>query len=226
MTVTSNTIWIKRDQKLKMKKIEFYFDFLSPYSYVAWTWVRNQSYEFEFIPVSMPGIIAAYDTKGPAQIAPKRNYLFKDLLRFTKLHHIPFTTPAQLPFNSLYALRFSLQSSAGDKQKEIIDAIFRAGWEHGLDIGSDDVLKEVLKENGLYSDELLEKMESKNARLELKQNNEKALQREIFGVPSFVANGEMFWGNDSVKYLEMFLNGMDPLDQKKYQQFLEKFTPR
>ncbi|AUN99033.1 2-hydroxychromene-2-carboxylate isomerase [Bacteriovorax stolpii] len=209
-----------------MKKIEFYFDFLSPYSYVAWTWVRSQSYDFDFIPVSMPGIIAAYDTKGPAQIEPKRNYLFRDLLRFTKLNNVPFNTPAQLPFNSLYALRLSLLGSAGDKQKEIIDAIYRAGWEHGLDIGSDDVLKTVLKEHNLYSDELIEKMESKNARIELKQNNEKALQREIFGVPSFVVDGELFWGNDSVKYLEMYLNGMDPLDKEKYEQFLKKFTPR
>lgn len=209
-----------------MKRIEFYFDFLSPYSYVAWTWVRSQLYEFDYIPVSMPGIIAAYDTKGPAQIEPKRNYLFKDLLRFTKMHNVPFTTPMHLPFNSLYALRLSLKNSAGEKQKDIIDAIYRAGWEHGLDIGSDDVLKTILKEKNLYTDELIEKMESKNARIELKQNNEQALQREIFGVPSFVVDGEMFWGNDSVKYLEMYLNGMDPLDKEKYQQFLTKFTPR
>ena len=209
-----------------MKKIEFYFDFLSPYSYLAWTWVREQSYEFSYIPVSVASIIAAYDTKGPAQIAPKRNYLFKDLLRFSKLNNIPFTTPKHLPFNSLYALRLALISSAGENQKAVIDTIFRAGWEHGLDIGSDDVLKEILKKENLYSDELIEKMESKAARIELKANIERALQNELFGVPSFIADGEMFWGNDSTKYLEMHLNGMDPLDRVKYQQFVEQFTPR
>lgn len=209
-----------------MKKIEFYFDFLSPYSYLAWTWVRSQPYEFEYYPVSMATIIASYDTKGPAQIEPKRNYLFKDLLRATKMHNIPFTTPKHLPFNSLYALRLALVGTAGDKQKEIIDAIYRAGWEHGLDIGSDDVLKEILKEKNLYSDELIEKMESKNARIELKSNVERALQRELFGVPSFVVDGEMFWGYDSTKYLEMYLNGTDPLDREMYQQFIAKFTPR
>jgi 2-hydroxychromene-2-carboxylate isomerase len=208
------------------KKIEFYFDFLSPYSYVAWTWVRSKPYDFDFIPVSMPAIIAAHDTKGPAQIVPKRNYLFKDLLRFTKLNNIPFTTPKQLPFNSLYALRLALRGSAGILQKEIIDAIFRAGWEHGLDIGSDDVLKEILREKNIYSDELIEKMEHKNARIELKNNNERALQRDLFGVPSFVVDGELFWGNDSTKYLEMYLNGMDPLDKEKYEQFILKFTSR
>jgi 2-hydroxychromene-2-carboxylate isomerase len=117
-----------------MKKIEFYFDFLSPYSYLAWTWVREQSYEFSYIPVSVASIIAAYDTKGPAQITPKRNYLFKDLLRFSKLNNIPFTTPKHLPFNSLYALRLALISSAGVNQKAIIDAIFRAVWSRRHDI--------------------------------------------------------------------------------------------
>ena len=208
------------------KRIEFYFDFLSPYSYLAWTWVREHSYDFDFIPVSVASIIASYDTKGPAQIEPKRNYLFKDLLRFSSLNNIPFTTPKHLPFNSLYALRLALKSTSHEAQKEIIDVIFRAGWEHGLDIGSDDVLKNVLREKNLYSDELIERMESKNARADLKANIEKALSKGIFGVPSFITEDEMFWGNDSTKYLEMYLNGMDPLDKKKYQQFIEKFTPR
>ena len=69
-------------------------------------------------------------------------------------------------------------------------------------------------------------MESKAARIELKANIERALQNELFGVPSFIADGEMFWGNDSTKYLEMYLNGLDPLDIDKYQHFLQKFTPR
>jgi 2-hydroxychromene-2-carboxylate isomerase len=72
-----------------MKKIEFYFDFLSPYSYLAWTWVRKQPYDFEFYPVSVASIVAHFDTKGPAQITPKRNYLFKDLLRYSKLNGVP-----------------------------------------------------------------------------------------------------------------------------------------
>jgi 2-hydroxychromene-2-carboxylate isomerase len=209
-----------------MKRIEFFFDFLSPYSYLAWTWVRKQKYEFTYTAVTLATIIKAHETKGPAEIEPKRNYLFKDILRFTKLNNIPFTTPKDLPFNSLYALRLALQSSAGEQQKEIIDAIFRAGWEHGLDIGNDDVLKSVLKEKNLYSDDLIEKMESKTARVELKANNEKALKAGLFGVPSFIVDDELFWGNDSTRYLEMYLNELDPLDREKYQQFIEKFTPR
>jgi 2-hydroxychromene-2-carboxylate isomerase len=206
------------------KKIQFYFDFLSPYSYVAWTWVRQQLdlHDFELIPVSIPSIVAHYETKGPAQIAPKRNYLFKDLLRFTGENNIPFTTPASLPFNALYALRLALKTVARNQQVQVIDAIYRAGWEHGLDIGSDDVLKGVLAEKNLPVDELFARMEEKSTRIELKKNIENALGKELFGVPSFLVDEELFWGNDSIKYLQMYLKGNDPLDHGKYKEFLAK----
>ena len=204
------------------KKIEFYFDFLSPYSYLAWTWVRTAPADFEYHPVSIPSIVSSYETKGPAQIKPKRNFLFKDLLRFTKLNQIPFTTPKNLPFNSLYALRLSLKSVAGELQKEVIDSIFRAGWEYGLDIGNDDVLKEVLRSKNLPVEQLFLKMEEKESRMQLKSNIENALKKEVFGVPTFFVDEEMFWGNDSIKYLEMYLAGNDPLDHEKYKNFINK----
>ena len=203
------------------KKIDFYFDFLSPYSYLAWTWLRQQPLEITYIPVSIASIVSHYETKGPAQIKPKRNYLFKDLLRFTKLNHIPFTTPAHLPFNSLYALRLCLKSVAFEQQKPVIDAIFRAGWEHGLDIGNDDSLKQFLSAF-TPTEELFARMEAKESRIDLKKNIEAALERGVFGVPTFFVDEEMFWGNDSIKYLEMHLEGCDPLDFDKYQNFLTK----
>lgn len=206
------------------KKIDFYFDFLSPYSYVAWTWVRSkkEDYDWNYCPVSVPSVVDHYKTLGPAQIKPKRNYLFKDLLRYTALHNIPFTTPQNLPFNSLYALRLSLKSVAGVHQYEIIDALFNAGWGKGLDIGNDDVIKEILATQQLPVEDLFLKMEDRASRLELKKGIEDGLQRELFGVPTFFVDEEMFWGNDSIKYLEMYLAGLDPLDHEKYQLFLSK----
>lgn len=206
-----------------MKKIDFYFDFLSPYSYLAWTWVRSAPYEFNFYPISMASVITSYETKGPAQIKPKREYLFREILRRTKLLNIPFTTPKTLPFNSLYALRLSLNSVALENQKAIIDAIYMAGWTKGMDIGNDDVLKEILKEAGLFSNELISRMEEKSARIELKANNAKALEMGVFGVPTFVFDNELFWGHDSISHLELALNNEDPMDKDRYQEFLKLF---
>ena len=210
-----------------MPKIDFTFDFLSPYSYLAWTWVReNQQYDFNYIPVPMASLITHYETKGPAQIEPKRNYLFKDLLRKTAERNIPFTTPKELPFNSLYALRLSLKGVAGNRQKDVIDAIYTAGWARGLDIGNDDVLKNILQETDLPVAELFEKMEAKDARRELKQNLENAINQKLFGVPSFIVSGELFWGHDSIPYLEKFLKGEDLLDKNKYTAYENLFTTR
>ncbi len=203
------------------KKIDFYFDFLSPYSYLAWTWLRQQPLEITYIPVSIASIVTHYETKGPAQIKPKRNYLFKDLLRFTKLNQIPFTTPAQLPFNSLYALRLSLNSVALEQQKLVIDTLFRAGWEYGLDIGNDDILKQVLSVFAPTED-LFARMEARESRIDLKKNIELALERGVFGVPTFFVDEEMFWGNDSIKYLQMYLEGNDPLEKEDYENFISK----
>ena len=87
-----------------MKIIEYYFDFLSPYSYLSWQWVRKirrnflrKQIEFSFKPVILSSIIGHFETKGPAQIETKRNYLFKDCLRFSKLKKIPFRTPSNCP---------------------------------------------------------------------------------------------------------------------------------
>ena len=113
-------------------------------------------------------------------------------------------------------------SVAGVNQKAVIDAIFRAGWEEGQDIGSDDVLKEILESKNLPVEELFAKMEQKSSRIELKNNIELALNKEVFGVPTFLVDEEMFWGNDSIKYLEMYLEGNDPLDHEKYNNFISK----
>jgi 2-hydroxychromene-2-carboxylate isomerase len=205
------------------KNVEFFFDFLSPYSYVAWTRIKNDiSFDVEFFPVALAGLISHYETKGPGQIAPKRNYLMKDLLRFTKLHNIPFVTPPNLPFNSLYVLRLALKSVSGIHQKQVVDSFFKAIWQDGVDVGnSDNVLNILLREN-LPASEWMDKISSKEVRLELKQNTELAIKKDVFGVPTFIYNKELFWGNDSIEYLKMHIEDKDPLEQKKYQEFLIK----
>ena len=205
-----------------MNKVEFFFDFLSPYSYLAWTRLRNDStLDLLYYPVSIAGIVAHYETKGPGQIETKRNYLMKDLLRYTSLHQIPFVTPPTLPFNSLYALRLALPSVAGPQQKTIVDLFFRAAWEKGLDIGNADIVLELLLKENFKAEELMDKISSKEIRLLLKKNIELALTKGVFGVPAFF-HQEMFWGNDSIDYLKMHLEKKDPLPQNKYQDFLVK----
>ena len=204
-----------------MQEINFYFDFLSPYSYLAWTWVREnyRKYQFILIPCPLGSLIRHYETKGPAEIPPKRNYLFKNCLRYAALKGIKFNPPKNLPFNSLYALRISLWENCGREQFKVIEGLFRLGWEKGEDLGNEEIIVAELNRLGIDGVPLLEKVGTKEIREGLKKNVSRALANGVFGVPTFIIKEELFWGNDSIEHLELFLDGRDPLQRDKIEQF-------
>ncbi|MBH48605.1 MAG: hypothetical protein CME71_10595 [Halobacteriovorax sp.] len=196
-------------------KIKFYFDFLSPYSYLAWTWVRESDLNIEAVPVVLAQVIHHYETKGPAEIEPKRNYLWKHCLRSAKSRNIPFVMPAKLPFNSSLALRMAIAAKGDFK---VIDALFRTAWEKGLDLGDPEIILNLPECSSL--DEVAS---SKECRRELKQNVAQAIENKVFGTPTFLVGEELFWGDDSKRDLFNFLRGEDLLDQKQFKHFTESF---
>jgi 2-hydroxychromene-2-carboxylate isomerase len=204
-----------------VQEINFYFDFLSPYSYLAWNWVREnfQKYHFNLIPCPLGSLIRHYETKGPAEIPPKRNYLFKNCLRYASLNGIKFNPPKNLPFNSLYALRMSLKENCGSSQFTVVNGLFTLGWEKGEDLGNEIIIVEELNRLGVDGPKLLERVGTREIREALKNNVSMALSKGVFGVPTFIIGEELFWGNDSIGHLELFLNGGDPLPRDKFEDF-------
>lgn len=196
--------------------VEFYFDFLSPYSYLAWTWLRESGIDFIATPVVLAQVIHHYETKGPAEIAPKRDYLWKHCLRTANYRKIPFVMPAKLPFNSSYALRVAI-ASGGDKK--VIDALFRTAWEKGLDLGEPEVVQALPECQGL--DEVASSKESRRA---LKDNVAKAISRGVFGTPTFIVGEELFWGDDCQRDLMAYLKDEDVLDREAFNDFTERFA--
>lgn len=209
-----------------MKTLNFYFDFLSPFSYFAWLRLQSQSdLSIHFKPVALGPLLNHWSIKGPGEVQPKREFLLKQCLRYAAKNKIDFTTPKTHPFNSLYALRLALQSTAGDLQPEVIKTLWLAGWKTRIDMGEPEELKLALSEAGLPAEELFEKSFSKEARAELKANIQEAISFGVFGVPSMVIENEVFWGNDAVEDMLNFMNGADPLDREKLQNLLDS-TPR
>ena len=217
-------------------RIDFYFDYLSPYSYLAWE-ILEKRYsffqckgDFHFYPVVLSKVIHHYETKGPGEILPKRNYLLKDCLRLATKEEILLKGPPKLPFNSLMALRLSLTSlhSNNLRQRLLISQLFKYTWGSGGDISSPEELTQVLERwhsTPHESTQLLAAEGSKEARVELRENISRALSFGVFGVPTFVVNEkELFWGLDSLENLERYINNNDLLDEKNYQVFLQKFN--
>lgn len=209
--------------------LRFYFDILSPYSYLAWCWLRenremlDQYGHVSLVPVTLAPLIKANDTKGPAEIESKRDYLMKDCLRKSRIHNIPFVPPPTLPFNSLYAQRISLKECCGEHQWEVVDLFFRGAWEKSEDLGKAEVVEKILEQAGYPAEKWLDLVGDRTIRAALKNNTKEAIDGGIFGLPSFLvdngANKELFWGQDSIPFLKLFLQNKDPLDQEALKKF-------
>ncbi len=213
-----------------MKKIDFYFDFLSPFSFFAWKNLQTRQEldgtEINYYPVILGTILNHHGAKGPGEIEVKRQYLYKNCLRYAKRHNISFLCPKTHPFNPLYALRLATKECSGDLQKKVIDIIWKAGWEQGIDLGSETELALALEQAGLPAAQLMEKTYDKAVKNAVKLNTQKLIDVGGFGVPSMVVNNsELFWGNDSLNDVINYLNGKDDLDRKLFEEILAK-TPR
>ncbi len=209
-----------------MKEFNFYFDFLSPFSFFAFKRLQAlKGFTIHYKPVALGPLLNQWGIKGPGEVDSKRAFLLKQCLRYAAKNNLRFTTPKTHPFNSLYALRLSLKCVADDHQETVMQILWKAGWEDRIDMGEPDELHRVLSEAGLPALELYEKSFSKEARAELKSNLQEAIGFGAFGVPTFVAGDELFWGNDAIDSLMDYLNGEDLLDRKKLEDLLSS-TPR
>lgn len=212
-----------------MKELNFYFDFLSPFSYFAWMKLQTLAPELglkvNYKPVALGPLLNHWQIKGPGEVTPKREFLLKQCLRYAAKNDFPFTTPKTHPFNSLYALRLCLQGVAGEHQARVVETFWKAGWQKRIDMAEPDELLAELRINDLPADELYEKSFSKEAKVELKQNIQEAITKGAFGVPSFVIDDELFWGNDSLDDVKDYVLGQDKLDREKLEDLLAS-TPR
>lgn len=186
-------------------KIRFLFDFISPYAYLAWTQIhalaeRNGA-EVEPVPVLFAALLNTLGHKGPAEIPPKRAYVFKDAYRKAHGLSVPIAPPASHPFNPLAALR----AATAIPDRRLIDALYRATWVEGRRIDLPEVVADVAREAGFFP------VITDAVKAQLKANTERALAEGAFGVPTMLVQGELFWGVDALPHLELFLQGKDPL---------------
>jgi 2-hydroxychromene-2-carboxylate isomerase len=198
------------------KQIDFYFDFISPYAYVAWTAVRRVAAEHDCTihsyPVLFAALLDAHRTKGPAEIPAKRVYVFKDAFR--KAHQAglpPLTPPPSHPFNPLHALRAVASAVEPEERTRLITALYAATWAGGGGVDSLERVRDVANAAGLAGEEIAARAASQPAKDAVRANTERALSLGAFGVPTMVYGGELFWGVDSLGHLSDMIAGKDPL---------------
>ena len=213
---------------MEIERVEFFFDFISPYSYLAWPRVRALCARRHVALVLRPVLFAALlehgGQRGPAEIPAKRAWLVSDCLRLAALEGVPLTFPKHHPFNPLSALRLALRDVAGERQEAVADTLWEAGWRKGADLGSPEELVAVLDARGLDGRALLAWSSEPAAKETLRRETADAIARGVFGVPTMIAGDALFWGNDRVEHLALALDGRDPLDRARMAELLAR-TP-
>jgi len=203
-------------------KVDFYFDYLSPYAYLASrelpSLCTRRGVELRLRPVLFAGLLNHWGQRGPAEIPPKAVHTIKECMRYALLREIPCRPPRHHPFNPLTALRASLAEVAGDQQLRIMRAIYDMGWGAGGDLGDAAEIAAALDAAGLEGPAIVARANSTQAKAALHRETADAIARGVFGIPTMLAGDELFWGLDQLAYLELYLEGKDPLAQVKFDE--------
>jgi len=193
--------------------LRFHFDYISPYSYLAWHRLPGFTAEHDLRIDVKPTLLAALlnhlGHKGPGEIPPKRIYMFKDCLRAAAQLDVPFAPPFSHPFNPLPALRATLLDMDEPTRQRLVSKLFAATWAESLDVGSAEVVAEVCADAGVP--DALQRVQDPAIKQRLREASTEAIGLGVFGVPTMIVGDELFWGTDSFVHLERYLTGDDPV---------------
>ena len=183
------------------KKIEFYFDFISPYSYLAHKKIVNSNNRDKFIykAILLGGLHNLGKITAPAFNEKKMKNMKNDCVLIAKKNKIDFMWNDKFPINTLNLMRgylFVIES----KKDKFFDVCFDAYWKKNLDISSQNNIKNILQECEIDQNDFERGIKDQNIKDKLKDLTTLAFQNDIFGAPTFVVNNKLFWGQDRLDF--------------------------
>ena len=181
-------------------RARWYFDLISPYSYLHLKQFGRlpAGLEIEYVPVLFAGMLKHWENKGPAEVPPKRIYMYKQLTWLAGHLGIPFRMPPAHPFNPLHALRLVI---AAGSTRQNVEAAFDMVWKEGRDLQDSAELAELARR--LQVADLQAALADERVKSRLKVNTDDAVAKGVFGVPTILMGEALFWGQDS---LDMMLD--------------------
>ena len=185
------------------KSIDFYFDFISPYSYIAFKRLKslnnNNKFNIIYKPILLGGLHKLGEITAPAFNKRKMKNMKNDCELIAKKNNIEFKWNDKFPINSLSLMRGYLVIDAKLKKK-YFDNFFNAYWKDNIDISIEKNLNGILDKCKINKDIFFEKIKDQKIKDELKKLTNQAFQKDIFGAPTFIVNDKLFWGQDRLDY--------------------------
>lgn len=194
-----------------MSAIDFYFDFTSPYAYMAHYRLPALADKYHctinYKPIDLKAVKLACGNTGPAtvEIPLKLRYVMADLMRWVKRYNAPFKVGRESKFESEKANKGTFFAAERGQARDYVILLWRATYGEGGSMGSDELLADVARKLAWSPDEFLGFVQSQEAEEMYKKMGEEAHGRGVFGVPTMIVGEEMWWGNDRLDFLDEYL---------------------
>ena len=198
-----------------MKSVEFYYDLVSPYSYLSYGRVgsicEESGAELILRPMLLGAVHKAVGLQAPIEIRPKARYQARDIRRWAEYYSLPLRFPTPFPFRTLKTMRAAILLQERGELQAFTREAFALYWEEGGAPGGlkesdeDGPISSVARRIGIDPDEVLSGAASPEAKQALKGATSEAVERGVFGAPAFFVGDEMFWGNDRLHFVEAAL---------------------
>ena len=188
-----------------IKPFEFYFDFASPYTFIAHKKIRRiekeNSIKIRYMPILLGGLLKLAGIKPNVDIPIKAKYMIKDCKLWAEKYDITFKFNNYFPIETLNLMRCVLVAERKNFAENFINKVFDTIWKDGLNLNDNAVIEKLLKNLDINPETFLAESMDQKIKDVLKKKTGDAFMKGIFGSPSFMVNNKIFWGQDRFEFV-------------------------
>jgi 2-hydroxychromene-2-carboxylate isomerase len=188
-----------------IKPFDFYFDFVSPYSFLAHKEIRKIEKKIGikiiYKPVLLGGLHNLHGIKAPAFIPAKAKHMIRDCKLISERNNVKFKFNTYFPIKSLNLMRGVLVAEEDNVKNYYIDNVFNTIWQDGLNMNDEIIIQKVLKNLNINPKTFFLRSTSSLIKDSLRKKTNEAYEKGIFGAPTFVSNNKIFWGQDRIEFV-------------------------
>jgi 2-hydroxychromene-2-carboxylate isomerase len=191
------------------KNVDFYFDYGSPATYLAWTQIdkiiSDANAKLNMIPMLLGGVFKETGNSSPAFIPAKSKWMGKDLKKHAEIYGVDYNSNSFFPINTLNLMRGAIAAQKMNIFEKYSEAVFTGIWVKDINLGDLEIVQDYLNKNEIDTDQLFSLVQSDEIKSELIENTKQAVENGVFGAPTFMINNELIFGQDRLEFLRMAL---------------------
>ncbi len=186
------------------KQFDFYFDFVSPYSFLAHKEIKRLEkktfFKVQYKPILLGGLHNLHGIKAPAFIPSKAKFMIRDCKLVAEKKKIKFKFNSYFPIKTVDLMRGVFIAKEDEFENYYIDKIFDSIWKDGLNMNDQNIIDKVLKNTNINPKTFFLRASGQSVKNLLRKRTDEAFEKGVFGAPTFLVNNKIFWGQDRLDY--------------------------